>query len=157
MTARPWQTNNEREPLRGPLIRALLEYRDRLDPWFLFPQHHCAFSFGAEGRPMPIGALCLLWDGASEFVGICPRCGEDGYGWAAAGGLAVGGVIGACTDARCNSQLWRPLGGLATLGRILTPHLQATPYSLKTGSLGGTFGADGQELLAQLRLLGARV
>ena len=30
MTVAPWQVSNERETLRGPLIRAVLEYRDRL-------------------------------------------------------------------------------------------------------------------------------
>lgn len=160
MTVAPWQVTDEREPLRGPVIRALLEHRDRLlavDPFLAFPQSHCSFSFGADGRPLPIGALFIFWDSCSEMVGRCPDCGEDAFGFGAVGGLAVGGVIGACTEARCSRQLWRSLGGLATVGRILRPHLQHTLFFLKTGSLGGTFGDDGRELLAQLCLQGASV
>jgi hypothetical protein len=155
----PWQVDDEREPLRGPVIRALLEHRDRLmaiDPWLEFPQEASCFSFGVEGRPLPIGALFALWDSCSEMVGRGPDCGDDGYGLAFGGGLAVGGVLGACTCAPCSRRLWRPLGGLATVGRILSPYLQGTPFVFKTGALGGTVGSDGRELLAQLRLLGAR-
>ena len=158
MTAAPWQLNNEREPVRGPVIRAMLEHRDRLmaiDSWLAFPQTACSFSFGVDGRPLPIGGLFLLWDNCSAVVGRCPHCGDDAYGYSWGGGLAVGGVIGACSG--CHNQLWRPLGGLATVVRILTPYLEGTPYFLKTGSLGGAFRSDGRELLAQLRLMGARV
>lgn len=157
MTVTPWQVSDELEPVRGPVTRALLEHRDRLmsiDPWLAFPQTACSFSFGADGRPMPIGALFILWDNCSEAVGACPECGHDGYGYAFGGGLAVGGVIGSCSG--CNGQLWRPLGGLATIGRLLSPYLEGTPYYFKTGSLGGVVSTDGRELLAQLRLLGVR-
>lgn len=156
MTAAPWQLNGEREPVRGPVIRALLEHRDRLmaiDPWLAFPQTACSFSFGADGRPLPIGALFIFWDSASAMVGACPACGDDGYGHSFVGGLAVGGVIGACSG--CHRQLWRPLGGLATVGRVLGPYLEGTRFFIKTGSLGGSFGSDGRGLLVQLRLLGA--
>jgi hypothetical protein len=157
MTTTPWQASDELEPLRGPVIRALLEHRDWLlaiDPWLEFPQKATSFSFGAEGRPLPIGALFVLWDNASVMVGACPTCGDDGLGFAAGGGLAVGGVSGACSG--CHRQLWRPLGGLATVGRILSPFLEHTEFFIRAGSLGGTFGSDGAELIAAIQRLGRR-
>ncbi|MCC6334296.1 MAG: hypothetical protein IT380_09950 [Myxococcales bacterium] len=157
MTA-PWNTDDHRETLRGQIIRALLEHRDRLlavDPWLALPQDHCCFSFGARGRPVPIGALFILWDSCAEMVGHCPECGDDGYGFAFGGALTVGGILGACIG--CQTHLWRPLGGLATVGRIIAPYLRGTPFFLKDGRFGGTVGSDGRELIAQLRLLGVRL
>jgi hypothetical protein len=152
MTTTSWQTSDETEELRGPLIRQLLEPRDRLmarDPWLAFPQKAWSFSFGNQGRPLPIGALFVLWDSASVRVGPCPSYGDDGYGFAAGGGLSVGGVIGACSG--CHVQLWRPLGGLATVGRILRPFLEHTEFFFRAGSLGGTVQSDGAELIASIQ------
>lgn len=45
MTTTGWVFDGQQGPLRGQLIRALLEHRDRLlvaDPWLAFPQEACS-------------------------------------------------------------------------------------------------------------------
>jgi hypothetical protein len=149
----PWKTGDHREGQRGPLIRSLLEHRDRLlaiDPWLPFPQDHCSFSFGADGRPMPIGALFALWGSCSSMTGECPECGGAGFGYAFGGLLAVGGAMGACVG--CHAGLWRSIGGLATVGRIIGPELRHTPFFLRDARFGGTVGSKGRRLISLLGL-----
>jgi hypothetical protein len=98
---------------------------------------------------LPVGALLVLWDNASEMVGLCPNCGEESYGYSFCGQLSVGGVIGACSG--CHRQLWRPFGVLGTVAPVIGGHLKATHYFIRSGSLGGVFPGDGLELLAELR------
>lgn len=153
-----WGIEEHRETVRSPVIRAVLQHREellRLDPWLPFPQTACSFTFGRHDRPLPVGALFILWDSWPEFTGPCPNCGGTGYGFALGGMLSVGGVVGCCTG--CERHLFRQVGGLATVGRIADSYLRNTPFFLRSAFFGGTCGSDGQELLEALASLGAPI
>jgi hypothetical protein len=154
----PWGIEEHRETFRAAVIRGVLQHREqllRLDPWLPFPQTACCFTFGRDDRPIPVGALFVLWDRWAEFTGPCPECGSAGYGFAFGGMLTVGGVVGCCTG--CERHLFRQIGGLATVGRVVDAYLKGTPFFLKSGFFGGTQGSDGQELLDALASLGVSI
>jgi len=125
----------------------------RLDPWLPFPQNSCSYSFGNEGRPLPIGALFILWDKWPKFTGPCPACGGTAFGYGFGGLFSIGGVNGRCSV--CGSLFGGSVGGLSQIGNLIRPMLAETPYFLKGSMFGGVYSGPRAPLVNALRQLGA--
>jgi len=76
------------DPAAAELIRALRDAERRQaspDPWLWFPQQSANAGFGPEARPLPVGALRVLWRAGCPFVQACPGCEGRAYvAWAGA-------------------------------------------------------------------------
>lgn len=129
--------------------RELLE----LDPWLPFPQNTCCYSFGAEGRPLPIGALFILWEKWPESTRPCSACGGASFGFGWGGFFSLGGVVGYCSV--CGSAFSKPIGGLSETCSKFAPILKDTPYFVKKSMWGGTYEGSRAPLINALRQLGA--
>lgn len=152
----PFKIGEKRDPERSAIIRGVLEFRDELialDPWLPFPQNSCCFGFGEDDRPLPVGALLLLWESWPACSGVCPECGGRVFGYGFGGLLSNGGVVGCCID--CARSAFRFVGGLGHVADDVQPILKPTPYFLKTGWLGGTVKGPRGPLVKALRRLGA--
>jgi hypothetical protein len=125
----------------------------QLDPWLAFPQANCAFRFGIENRPLPVGALFLLWDNLPDATGRCSHCCGEVYGWGFGGLLSVGGAVGCCV--RCASRLTNRFGGLGIVAERLNGVLRDTEFHITTGLFGGSVDGPRQPLCYALRRLGA--
>lgn len=119
------------EPALAARMRYLVRYRDSLlatDRWIAVPQSSCGFVFGVGRRPLPIGALCMLWDRWAATTGECPSCGGRVVCFAMGGTPNVGGLIGCCLV--CERQLRRPMDGLAAVAEAMAPILDGTEYEV---------------------------
>lgn len=155
----PWSkiNNGGDDSERASIIRALLglgKLSGKLDLWLPFPQNLCCFSFGKDARPIPVGALLILWEKCPLFTGQCPECNSKVFGYAFGGLLNIGGVVGCCIE--CKREFVRHVGGLGKTGSAITPFLKETPYFIKTARFGDTFKGPREPLLADLRELGIR-
>ena len=150
----PWEASEHRAPERATLVRNVLAFRDQLDPWLPFPQNACCFSFGEDSRPLPLGALFILWERWPAITGPCPVCGGQGYGVGFLGFLATGRIYGVCID--CEASLIRCVGGFCSLADEIRPILKGGPYYLNRGVMWGTFEGLRAPLVAALQSLGAR-
>ncbi len=152
-------------PEIASIIRNLMKFKKELlelDPWLPFPQRSCSYSFGEEGRPMPIGALFILWEKWPEFTGQCLDCGGDAFGYKVGGYYDISGVMGCCSVCGIGFNGRNPekdMMALLAQIRQIEPILEKTPYFVKGmkfgGSRGGHFGGPGAPLVAALRQLGA--
>jgi hypothetical protein len=132
------------------VVRRLLKRPD-LDPWLPFPQNATCFTFGPSGRPLPIGALALLWSGGWPWAQPCPACGGQVRVISFGGLLSVGG--GRCVCATCNASFFQPLGGLSSVAEELRKSpLVGSPFAPNLSLFGGSAGSDGFELLCALGL-----
>ena len=149
-------SNPKPKPAIAEVLRLLLravESGRELDPWLSFPQTGCCFSFGPEGKPLPIGALHLLWSEGSPFVQECPDCGDKIYMIYFGGLLSMGG--GSLVRVGCGQSWFQFMGGLGRVGRIIKEtSIGESCFHLKGGRFGGAFGSDGAELC---KLLGAKI
>lgn len=153
-----WKNNNNGDDSeRASIIRALLglgKLSEKLDPWLPFPQNSCCYSFGKDKRPIPVGALLILWEKHPLFTGRCPECNGKAFGYAFGGLFNIGGIVGCCIE--CKRKLFRHVGGLMKTGGLISPFLKDTPYSLNTSLFGGAFKGPREPLLTALRELGIR-
>jgi len=149
----PWGDNEHRAPEKASLVRNVLAFRDQLDPWLPFPQNACCFSFGADGLPLPVGALLVLWERWPAITGPCPVCGGQGYGVGFLGFLSTGWIPGVCIE--CERSLTRNVGGLGWLDDEIKPILKGSPYYLNRGVMWGTFEGLRAPLVAALQSLRA--
>ena len=139
------------------IVKALLELGDdisKLDPWLPFPQNSCCYSFGKESRPLPIGALMILWEKCPEAVWECPKCGGKVYTEGFGGLLGIGGFRGYCID--CGERSTNMKGGLVKVNRIVEPYLKKTPYFVKGMVFGGTIEGRKRPLYDALKKLGVK-
>lgn len=143
-------------PIVAETIRRLLDawaLGKKLDPWLPFPQTMCCFSFGEERKPLPIGALRVLWSKYPEFKKPCLECGSDCYGVAFGGLMSTGGIYHVCIH--CDTCWLQVIGSMFTIGALVSSGpLKRTPYKLKGAMLGGAFSSDGAELIKQLGIEG---
>ena len=96
-----------------PLIRALRlawERGDMPDAWLPFPQTHANIGYGPEARPLPIGALRLMWAARYPFVQACPACEHGAWMVSAGGHPTMGGLDLVCLA--CTTRWHQPIGGL---------------------------------------------
>ena len=152
----PWTVGNAQAPELAALIRSVSKFKNelpQLDHWLPFPQNACCYSFGKDRRPLPIGALFLLWEKWPASTGTCPTCNGAVYGYAFGGFLSLGGVCACC--AGCEKGLHRSVGGLLTIGKQIEPILKTTSYFLKGALFGGSFEGPRAPLVKALRQLGA--
>ncbi len=152
-------------PEEASLIRNVLKFKKELlelDPWLPFPQRTGCYSFGPEGRPMPIGVLFILWEKWPEFTGKCLDCGGDAFGYQVGGYVMISGVMGCCSV--CGIRFYgrnpeKDMLALLAQVRQIEPILEKTPYFVKGmkfgGSRGGHFGGRGAPLVKALQHLGA--
>jgi len=124
----------------------------RLDGWLPFPQKECGFAFGERYRPLPVGALLLLWGAGRPFVQDCPRCGSEAFAIAFSGLLTIGGTRLVCRS--CGSAFWDLVdGGLADIACYLNESpLGGTEFQPTGMMIGSSFPSDGKELLPAIGL-----
>lgn len=145
------------------LLRRLLTLGDRdgsLDMWLAFPQNGCSFRFGHPPRPLPIGALFVLWAHGSPFTQPCPACGHTLRMISFGGLLTVGG--GGLICATCDADFFQPIGGLTSVRRIVkATRLDRTEFAPSRMVFGGAVSSDGAALfdavgLGRLRIFSRR-
>ncbi|HAA47100.1 MAG TPA: hypothetical protein DCE03_01195 [Synergistaceae bacterium] len=119
----------------------------RLDGWLPFPQKECGFAFGERYKPLPVGALLLLWGSGRPFVKECPRCGSEAFAIAFSGLLTVGGTRLVCGS--CGTAFWDIVdGGLVGMARYLNASpIGGTEFQPTGMMIGSSFPSDGKELL----------
>lgn len=135
------------DPVAAEVIRLIFE-RDDLDPWLAFPQRTCCFNFGEEKRPLPIGALRILWAAGWPWTSPCPACVETLHAVGFGGLLSVGGVVSVCTG--CSRSYFQQVGGIATMAHLARELLLDSEFPLKNGLFGGAYTSDGSALLTAL-------
>ena len=137
-------------PITAEVLRRLLAAKKIDDLWMPFPQRMCCFSFGRNrDRPLPIGALFLLWDAGSPFAQNCPDCGGQAYMVSFGGLLAIGGGYLVCTG--CGNEYFQSLGGFPKISEILEQSpLAGTEFRYRGARFGGVYPSDGLELCAFL-------
>ncbi len=143
-------------PEIASILRGMLKFKKELlelDPWLPFPQNTCCYSFGADGRPLPIGALFILWEKWPECTKPCSACGGASFGFGWGGFFSMGGVVGYCSV--CGSAFSKPIGGLSQTCAQFGPLLRDTPYFVKQSMWGGTYEGPRPPLVNALRQLGA--
>lgn len=143
-----WQETGSWVSTQASRMRYLVRFRDALlarDPWIAVPQNACQYAFGEAKHPLPIGALCKLWDEWDASTGECPACAGRVVGYAMGGMSRNGGVIGCCLV--CERELRRHVGGLATVAAALRMALDGTAYQVSAVRhyLTGPLSAPGQE------------
>jgi hypothetical protein len=152
-----WQPHGRRDRARARLVRALGAHRTAVvahDPWLPVPNDGAVFTFGAQRRPLPVGALLHLWDVCAYTVGECPKCSgpalADGFGRAG----ATGSIEGVCT--RCGQRLRRTLDAMTPVGVVIAPYLERTPYWVSGIGTPLPSAGSGGELQAVLDALRSR-
>jgi hypothetical protein len=148
---RPAGTSEQTQTLLASVVEheaALLD----LDPWIPFPQLGCYGVFGDDARPLPIGALSLLWKSFSSFTGRCVPCGGRSYGYSVSGILQVAGVSACCIDCGARSQL--SLGNGAQCAKAIASHLRHSEFYLRAVWPRGGFPCSAQPLIRAMHTLG---
>lgn len=145
-----------KNPVNGGAIAEVLRRmaaRDwsSLNPWLAFPQNACSFWFGRPPRPLPIGALRILWDEGIPFSQPCPECGHTLRMISFGGLLSVGGGRLICPG--CDGDFFQSMGSLSTVSQIVgATRLRGTEFAPSSTVFGGSVGSDGEALLAELGL-----
>jgi hypothetical protein len=122
-----------------------------LDPWLPFPQNGCSFAFGQPPRPLPIGALRLLWAQGHPFTQACPVCSQPVRVVFMGGLLTIGG--GRLICAACEGDFFQSVGPLTSVATLLdSSSLRGTEFAPSLMVFGGAVGSDGAQLLAGLGL-----
>ncbi len=118
-----------------------------LDGWLPFPQKECGFAFGKRYRPLPVGALLLLWGAGRPFVKECHRCDGEAFPIAFSGLLTVGGARLVCSS--CGTAFWDLVdGGIAAMARRLNASpLGGTEFQPTGMMIGSSFPSEGKDLL----------
>ena len=154
------ETNTRKATIERPelaaIIRSTLTFRKellQLDPWIPFPQNSCCFDFGPHRRPLPIGALFILWDEWPTCTGTCEHCQGLAVGCGFGGLFHIGGVSGCCSV--CGAGWSRHMDGLPAIGFAVAPYLKPTPYFVSQWWFGGTVGGPRAPLFNALTRLGA--
>lgn len=123
--------------------------RDDLDPWLAFPQGTCCFTFGEGKRPLPIGALRLLWAAGWPWTQPCPACDGTLHAVGFGGLLSKGGTISVCPG--CGRSWFQQIGGLGTMADLVrSSPIAGTEFRLGGGMFGGAASSDGAALLQAL-------
>jgi hypothetical protein len=151
----PWRYTGGEDADLAKLIRALLARREEVlsvDPWLPFPQNCCCFGFGDGRRPLPVGALVLLWDRWTAATGPCADCGGGIYARGFGGLLSIGGVVGHCSG--CGRRHFRPIGGLSTVGAEAGRALEGTEFNITLALFGGVVEGPRRPLWEALRASG---
>ena len=150
---------NEKPAFKYPeiasVIRGVQKFKKellQLDPWLPFPQNTCCYSFGSEGRPLPLGALFILWEKWPESTQPCSACGGASFGFGWGGFFSMGGVIGYCCV--CGNAFSKPTGGLWETCSKFEPFLKDTPFFVHQSLWGGTCEGPRAPLVSALRKLG---
>lgn len=109
-------------------LRAALARGDTFNPWLPVPQQGANAGFGPQARPLPVGALVLLWDASWPFVQACVGCGGQAWLVSAGGHPSVGGFDLVCPD--CTARWHQPVGGLRRVMTELNARaLDGTPFA----------------------------
>lgn len=115
-TLRSMSKEAVRKPQLAGLVKAVIQNQNQLDPWLEFPQSSCCFKFGEAKRPLPIGALYLLWERDKRWSKPCRYCQGDARGLSCGGFLSTGWFEFICLD--CSAffvELWRSRYGARPL------------------------------------------
>jgi hypothetical protein len=132
-------------------LRRFLAHEGPLDPWLAFPQNSTTFGFGEPPRPLPIGALRILWAEGVPWVQPCLECGATAHMIGFGGLLSTGGGFLIC--AGCGGECYQHLGGLLQVSEALAQtRLRGTEFAPSSMVFGATIGSDGKALLAKLGL-----
>jgi hypothetical protein len=127
------------------------EGSSEIDGWLSFPQRSCSFSFGPNRRPLPIGALRLLWSAGWPFSQRCPDCGGKARTIGFAGGLSTGGCSLICSE--CSARWFHRVGGLTTISDLVNgAALGKTEFRTAGAAFGGVVASKGEALLELLGL-----
>lgn len=137
----------ERRPQLAKIVKQLIERSAELDPWLEFPQSGCPFLFGELKRPLPIGALHVLWQNDPRWRQICPSCGGDARGILCGGWLSTGYFEFICLG--CDLRFINGSGGLGAAFGLLKS-LNDTEFKVSSGCFGGAYGSTGEALLRVL-------
>jgi hypothetical protein len=122
-----------------------------LDPWLAFPQNGCSYGFGKPPRPVPIGALAILWDEGTPFSQPCPDCADTLRMVSFGGLLSVGGGRLFCPG--CDAEFFQSIGGLTVVAAAIgATKLRGTEFAPSVMRFGGAVGSKGCRLLEQLGL-----
>lgn len=147
----PARRHSPHGPFLAEVLRRLAQRSpESLDPWLPFPQSGCSYGFGRPPRPLPIGALRLLWAHGHPFRQPCPDCGSDLHMISMGGLLAVGGGRLICIG--CDAEFFQSIGNLPIVGGIVAQALQGTEFKPTSMVYGGCVGSDGAKLLRELGL-----
>lgn len=147
----------ERRPHLMRILRGLFRHLEDLveaDPWLPVPQAGCCFAFGAEKRPLPIGALDLLLRGDWLMRDACPLCS----GWLMRftfGAFGDGGGVKACCLG-CGRIYYHFIGGLAAVTKTLAWRLRDTPFAISGAYDNAALCGSRLPLWNALRDLGVR-
>ena len=120
------------------------------NPWLPFPQSTCPFGFGDDSRPLPIGALFILWERDPRWRGPCTRCGGDLRGLLTGGLLSFSWFEKICLDCEHSFSIVEQ-GSIGDAADRFRTKLQDTEFHIGHGWFGGAVKSDGSELQ---RLLG---
>lgn len=137
-------------PALARLVKVLIQRRGELNPWLPFPQSTCPFGFGDDSRPLPIGALFILWERDPRWRGPCTRCGGDLRGLLTGGLLSFSWFEKICLDCEHSFSIVEQ-GSIGDAADRFRTKLQDTEFHIGHGWFGGAVKSDGSELQ---RLLG---
>ncbi|MDP8257204.1 MAG: hypothetical protein P9M14_15775 [Candidatus Alcyoniella australis] len=133
-----WSNEGRFSPEQAQILRACRCHQAdllQLDPWMPYPQRSCSFAFGEQARPLPIGALFLLWEQCPVFTTSCQHCGGSAWGVYFGGLLSVGGVVAYCSS--CGLKHFNSLGGFSFMANLVRPYLESTLFKIARMSYGG--------------------
>jgi hypothetical protein len=140
--------NASPQPVLAGLVRAIIERREELDPWLEFPQTSCSHWFGPQHRPLPIGALYLLWERDECWRKPCPECNGELRGISCAGSIDMLQYEFICLG--CERLFTERQPPSFLLGCESLRALEATPFACTGGLLDGAHGSEGRDLLDRL-------
>ena len=146
----PEGRSEESEAIAEVLRRLLATPDYTLDPWLSFPQNACSFAFGKPPRPLPIGALRILWDEGIPFKQPCPDCKGRAFMVSFGGLLTIGGGRLICSA--CGAAFFQSIGSLSIVATLVGTRLNGTEFAPSSMKFGGAVGTDGSALLAVLGL-----
>jgi len=151
-----WEKREENRET-AMIIRSMIKHKKELlkmDEWLPFPTNSCCYSFGENQKPIPIGALYILWTKSKEMRGTCPLCNSSIYGYAFGGLLVIGGIMGVCIN--CDMRFFKSIGNLSTVAETIDKHLSNTQFKIKTMSFGGCIEGPRKPLLHALIKIGEK-
>jgi hypothetical protein len=149
-----WRPAGRSEQTRT-LVASVIEHEAallELDPWTPFPQVSCYGAFGDDARPLPIGALSLLWKSFASFTGRCAACGGRSYGYNVSGILQVAGLGACCID--CGALARLSLGNGAQCAKAVASQLRHSEFYLRAVRPGGAFPCSAQPMIRAMHALG---